>query len=49
MAVRINPKPDDRIERMVSDPSRYFNDARERLRAEVVEDMNRQRDKRKGR
>jgi hypothetical protein len=49
MAVRINPRPDDRADRMVSNPSGYFKDARERLHAEVVEDMNRQRDQRKSR
>jgi hypothetical protein len=49
MAVRIDPKPDDRADRMVSNPSGYFKDARERLRAEVVEDMNRQRNQRKSR
>lgn len=49
MAVHITPKPDDRAEKMVSNPSGYFNDARERLRAEVVEDMSRERDQRRPR
>ena len=49
MAIRINPKPDDRADRMVSNPSGYFEDARERLQAEVIEDMNRRRDQRKPR
>lgn len=50
MAVRINnPKPDDRAGRMVSDPSGFFQSERERLRAEVVEDMKRERNQRKSR
>lgn len=49
MAVRINPKPDDRAERMVSDPAGYFQAERERLRAEVIEDMDREREQRKSR
>jgi len=49
MAVHIDPKPDDRADRMVKNPSGYFKDARERLHAEVVEDMSRQRDQRKPR
>jgi hypothetical protein len=43
MAVRIQPKPDDRAERMINDPAGYFKAARERLHSEVVEDMNRER------
>ena len=49
MAIRINPRPDDRADRMLSNPSGYFKDARERLNAEVVEDMNHRRDQRKSR
>ncbi len=44
MAVRIIPKPDDRAEKMVSDPAGYFKAARDRIRAEVVEDLHGQRD-----
>jgi hypothetical protein len=49
MAVRIIPQPDYCADRMVSNPSGYFEDARERLHAEVVEDMNGRRDQRKSR
>jgi len=44
MAVRIQPKPDDRAKQMINDPAGYFQAARERLHAEVIEDMNRERE-----
>lgn len=43
MAVRITPKPDDRAKQMVTDPAGYFKAARDRIRAEVIEDLHGQR------
>lgn len=39
MAVRIEPIPDDRAERMIADPCAYFEAARRRIRVEVAEQM----------
>lgn len=39
MAVRITPPRDDRIERAIANPDRYFAEARQRARAEVAEDI----------
>lgn len=33
--VQIDPKPDDRIERIIANPEKYFAEARERVRKEV--------------
>lgn len=42
MAIRITPPRDDRIERALANPVRYFAEARRRARAEVTEDMERE-------
>lgn len=42
MAIRIAPPRDDRIERALANPVRYFAEARRRARAEVAEDMERE-------
>lgn len=47
MVVRIIPRPDHRAQRMVANPSGYFRDAREKLRAEVIADMNWRRRRRR--
>lgn len=47
MAIRITPPRDDRIERALANPVRYFAEARRRARAEVTEDMEREQ-RRKG-
>lgn len=42
MAIRITPPRDDRIERALANPVRYFAEARRRARAEVTEDIERE-------
>lgn len=39
MAIRISPPRDDRVERALANPARYFAEAWRRARAEVVEDI----------
>jgi hypothetical protein len=41
MAVKINGHPDDRVERILEDPSGYFAKARRRARDEVKQEMTR--------
>ena len=41
--VPIAPIIDDRVERILADPQRYFDEARRRIRAEVVEEVRRER------
>jgi hypothetical protein len=42
VAIRITPPHDDRIERALANPVRYFAEARRRARAEVTEDVERE-------
>ena len=49
MAIRITPPRDDRIERALANPVRYFAEARRRARAEVTEDMEREQRQRSDR
>lgn len=49
MAVKIEPQVDERAERMIADPKRYFASAREEARRQVVEEMERERAARKRR
>lgn len=49
MAIRITPPHDDRIERALANPVRYFAEARRRARAEVTEDEQREERRRSDR
>ena len=49
MAVRINPIPDDRAERMLADPAAYFAEARARICEQVRAEMEQERNQRKRR
>ncbi|HEX6444813.1 MAG TPA: hypothetical protein VF053_06995 [Streptosporangiales bacterium] len=49
MAIRITPPHDDRIERALANPVRYFAEARRRARAEVTEDLEREQRRKNGR
>ena len=37
---------DDRVRRMIEDPARYFNEARDRATLEVAQEMDRERQSR---
>ena len=37
---------DDRVRRMIEDPARYFNEARDRAALEVAQEMDRERQSR---
>jgi hypothetical protein len=39
MAVRINPVPDERAQRILENPTEYYAEARERARAEVEREV----------
>jgi hypothetical protein len=43
MAVQIAPIPDERAQRILENPSGYFAEARERVRAEVEREVARER------
>lgn len=43
MAVRIEPREDERAKQILENPERYFDDARRRVRAEVEREMARER------
>jgi hypothetical protein len=43
MAVRINPVPDERAQKILDNPSDYYAKARERTRAEVEREVARER------
>ena len=43
MAVRISQEPDDRLTQMIKDPATYFEKARDRIRVEVDEEIERER------
>lgn len=40
MAVRINLEPDNRATQMMEDPAGYFKAERDRIRAEVLAELN---------
>ncbi len=44
MGVRIkSTRRDDRVEQIIADPEKYYAEARARARAEILEDMERER------